>query len=63
MSITKRSVHMALYHKKARVRNKNKHRFTKLIKNKFNRKTFDIDGCLGITNNVVFHEYESEVEE
>ena len=57
MSVTKRSIHIALYHPKFRVRKKNKHRVTRLIKSGFNRRTFDIDGCLGIANNIVFHEY------
>lgn len=58
MSVTKRSIHIALYHSKYRVRKKNKHRVTRLIKSGFNRRTFDIEGCLGIANNIVFHEYE-----
>ena len=58
MAVTKRSIHIALYHPKYRVRKKNKHRITRLIKSGFNRRAFDIEGCLGITNNIVFHEYE-----
>ena len=50
--------HLAEHNKKLRVRNKNKHRIVNEFKTKFNRRTFRIEGCLGIAKDVVFHEYE-----
>lgn len=55
-------IHLAEHNKKLRVRKKNKHRIVKLFKTKFNRRTFSIEGCLGIAKDVVFHEYEQPEE-
>lgn len=58
MSITKRSRHLAVAHKKYRIRRKNTNRFLKQCKVKINIKDFRIEGCLGLANFPVFHEYE-----
>lgn len=55
-------IHLAEHNKKLRVRKKNKHRIVKLFETKFNRRTFELEGCLGIAKDVVFHEYEQPEE-
>lgn len=65
MTITKRSIHLALTHKRPKIRKKNKNRFLKKFKLKINRKKFRVEGCLGLLINdedLVFHEYEQPID-